>query len=480
MSSLPPVGKPAVRVGLLLPYWSFFEPSTDGIDLRADRDDVAQRVAARLTGLGFDVIRTPLADSEGAARSAAQCLRDHDVQAVLVVFTMAAPPAYTLAALDEVIDLPLVIWTLQGSTPNSLSMSDIVVDGGTVGTTMVTNVLGRASRPYALVIGPENDGAAVDEVRDHVNAAALAHGLRRARIGRVGEPIPGYLCVDADDSLLERTLGVTIMRLSPGDLQQRYQSVDASAVGDLARDARSTFEWTDDAEEGGSLSDSLRLAHALRGLDEEVGLDAGTLNCHVPELRFAHDPGISPCFALGQETTRGIPWSCTGDVLTAIAMLVAKRLSGAALYHEIEAIDRDTGECLLANSGEHDLAWCNQDETPLLRRNPWFLRDARCGTCAWFPLRSGPATLVACTPSAREASGFRFIASEGAITERRLSASPTVGGAFRFSGDGDPTAAWRRWAEAGANHHDALAAGHIAGQIAILARYLGVGFVQVS
>lgn len=480
MKVLPRAGTPAPRVGLLLPYWSFFEASAGGIDLRSDREGVSQRIAGRLTDLGFDVVCTSMVDSESVARSAADRFRDQDAEAVLALFTMAVPPSYSLAALDDVIVLPLVIWTVQIAVRDGLSMSDIVVDGGTVGTAMLTNMLARTGRPFGLVFGPEDDAAIVDEVRDNLNAATLAHRLRKARIGRIGHPVPGYLCVDADDSLLEQALGVTIARLSPGDLQRRYRSTDASATSELAKEVRSTFEFTDGVGARGSLSDSLRLAQALRELDEEFELDAGTLNCHVPELRYADDPGITPCFALGHETTRGVPWSCTGDVLTAIAMLVAKHLSGAAFYHEIESIDRDTGECMLANSGEHDLAWCDEDETPLLRPNPWFRNDSRCGTCAWFPLRAGPATLVAFTPVAGEPSGFRFIAAEGYITERRVSASPTVGGAFRFSGDGDSTAAWRQWARAGANHHDALAAGHIAGQVAALTGYLGVGFVRVS
>jgi len=40
----------------------------------------------------------------------------------------------------------------------------------------------------------------------------------------------------------------------------------------------------------------------------------------------------------------GKPFTCTGDILTAVAMLTTKRLGAAALYHEIEAIDYESGE----------------------------------------------------------------------------------------------------------------------------------------
>ena len=79
-------------------------------------------------------------------------------------------------------------------------------------------------------------------------------------------------------------------------------------------------------------------------------------------------------------------------------MLVGKRLSGAALYREVEAIDFETGEVALANSGEHDLAWCAEGCRPRLQANPWFESDPRTGASVWFELPPGPATMVGFTP----------------------------------------------------------------------------------
>ena len=64
-------------------------------------------------------------------------------------------------------------------------------------------------------------------------------------------------------------------------------------------------------------------------------------------------------------------------------MLTTKRLGGAAVYHEIEAIDYASGEVVIANSGEHDLAWLAPGERPRLQRNGWFCgKDPHCGVCA--------------------------------------------------------------------------------------------------
>ena len=76
-------GRP--RVTLFQPYWDFWEAAVP-FDLRADRDRLAAEVRSRL-------------DVDWVKQEQAEC--------VLVLETMASPPAWTLAELG---DLPLVVW----------------------------------------------------------------------------------------------------------------------------------------------------------------------------------------------------------------------------------------------------------------------------------------------------------------------------------------------------------------------------------
>ena len=102
-------------------------------------------------------------------------------------------------------------------------------------------------------------------------------------------------------------------------------------------------DWTFEGEPSAdSIDRSLRAAIALEAVVDAHGLDGGAFNCHVPQFRFGEPIGIAPCWALGRLTTGGRPFTCTGDIVTAVAMLTTKRLGGAAVYHEIEAIDYAT------------------------------------------------------------------------------------------------------------------------------------------
>ena len=467
-----------VSAAVMLPYWGFWESSAGGAVFRSDRRDLLDEVVERLAGAGVDVVWSGVVDSPEAGTAAAESIGAAGAQVLVVAQSMAVPPTYAMAALGRLGDLPVVVWAVQESRRlrTGFDQSDITAMGATVGAPMLTNLLVRSGRPFELVVGEISEASVVEKLAGTVGAAGVARSVASARIARVGRTIDGYDCVDVDDEVLRVATGIELIPVDPAEIRTLYRGT--SDVAELEAEVADRYDYATEDLEG--TTRSLRLAAAIEELDRLRSFDAGAMNCHVAEIRFAGDPGVAPCFGLGRETTRGVPWTCAGDVLTAVAMLVAKQLGGAALYHEIEAIDFDTGEVAIANSGEHDLGWCGRGARPRLQPNPWYRSDPFTGLSAWFELPPGPATLVAFTPHHDEPSGFRLIAAEGEITGRSFPDSPTVGGAFRFAGGQPVGEAWRCWALAGANHHSAVAPGSLAAGVGVVARYLRTGFAQVS
>lgn len=467
------------RVAVVHPYWTLWE-HTAGPTFRADRLALARRAAAALDDV-CAVVGVADYASVIEAGAIAPAIADADTDVILVLQTMAAPSAFTLALLDALPGLPVVIWALheRGLVDGSFDHGGITTQGATVGAPMLSNILGRMGRPFDLVLGRLEDSVAVARVSNALRLAAVARRIRTARLGRVGVPLDGYLHVDVDDGELRSGTGIDIVRIEPDEFVDRYRAVDARSVAELDAEVRAAWVFEEDVDTGESLYRSLRAAVALEGMVADHRLDAGAFNCHVPQLRFGADIGIAPCFALGRSTSAGVPWTCTGDVLTAVAMLLTKRLGGAAVYHEIEAIDYASGEVVIANSGEHDLAWLAPGEPPRLRRNGWFCgKDPHCGVCAVFEPPAGPATLVGFTPHPEARGGFRFVAARGTLTERRFPVTGTLNGAFRFR-DGPVEEAWARWALAGVNHHSSATPGDLAADVAHVAQMLGVEAVIV-
>jgi L-arabinose isomerase len=434
------------RVTLLQPYWDFWETSV-AYDLRADRGALEETVRALL-------------DVEWVGPEAAE--------AILILQTMATPPTPTL---DQLGSLPVVIWAAHrpGSIGAAFDHGSITSEGATVGAPMLTSVLVRAGRPFELILGRIDDRDARRRVEQALSAAAASRRLRRARIGRVGRPLPGYACVDTDDALLGRLLGIDVVPIEPREVTELYQAVSAERVRDLEAEVRAGYVVETDGDE---LNRTLRAALAIDDLVGRHELDAGAMNCHVPEIRFGEEIGITPCFGLGRSTTRGVPWTCVGDVLTAVAMLAGKLLGAAAQYHELEAVDYATGEFVIASSGEFDLGF-GDGASPRLVRNGWFASDARCGACACFAGPAGPATLIG---FAQVGESYRLIAADGELTGRSFPATGTANGGFRFAHGLD---GWTAWCRAGANHHSSATPGAFGPAVEALGRFAGIEAVRV-
>jgi L-arabinose isomerase len=406
---------------------------------------------------------------------------DLDVEVVLVLQTIAVPAAWTMAAIEALPGVPVVVWALHetGLVDGGFDHGSITTQGATVGAPMLSNLLSRHGRPFELLLARRSDPDGLRRVRDALRLAGVAHGIARSRLGRIGRPLDGYAHVDVDDAALREATGITLVAVDPDEVVAAYQAVLDADVQALEADVRRDWTIDGDVVEGESLERSLRAALALETVVDAHDLDGGAFNCHVPQFRFGEPIGIAPCWGLGRLTSGGRPFSCTGDIVTAVAMLTTKRLGGAAVYQEIEAIDYATGEVVIANSGEHDLAWLAPGERPRLQRNGWFCgKDPHCGVCAAFEPAPGPATLVGFTPHPRSRGGFRYVVGRGELTARRFPDTGTVNGAFRFA-DGPVETAWGRWANAGVNHHSSATPGDLAADVVAVAGHLGIDAVVV-
>jgi L-arabinose isomerase len=465
------------RAALVSPYWDFWEHAVP-YALRAEREAL---LATARTALGdtIEILFSAMIASREDGAAAARAIEAAGCEVVISLQTMAAPPAFARAALDALPDMPVVVWTAHrhARIAAGFSHGDITTEGATVGAPMLTNVLVRQGRPFSLVVGRIDDPAAQARVALSARAGAVSSRLRRARVGRVGRQPDGYDCVVADPVRLRAAIGIEVVSIEPSEVRERYLAIDPARVAELERETRAT--WTiDPTAEGETLARSLRAACAIEDLVRDHRLDAGAMNCHVPEIRLGPEVGIAPCFGLGRSTSAGVPWSCAGDVVTAIAMLTTRSLGGAALYHELESLDYETNELMVANSGEHDLAFCNPAERPTLRRNDWYVGDPVVGACACFGAPAGPATLVAFTELDAPVAGYRFVVAEGEFTTTRWPETGTPYAAFRFARGSAPEA-WERWARAGANHHSSATPGAFGEAIAQLGAFLHVDVVRV-
>jgi L-fucose isomerase-like protein len=465
-------GRP--RIAIVLPVtldWQAVVP----FDLGDDRKRLLE-LTTRLLADEAIAETTSIVESLADADHAAERARDANVEATLVVMTMAVRPAAALAAIRG-IARPVVVWALQqgGALAGDVGHAEIVANGGTVGAPILTSLLTRDGHPFELVLGPP-DAATLERISRALRAAAAAHRISTARLGRVGLPVSGYGSVDLSEPRLRDGLGVSVIRIDPAELLEIYEATPAGRAIAVADEMRSLFA-VDPALNAEDLARAARGAAALEELVARYELDAGALTCHVQGMRFLPGLGFAPCFALGRMSSRGVPWSCSSDLPAAVAMVTLSALGAAAQYHELEMLDCASGEFLVASSGEHDLRLAGPAR-PRLVRNGWFPSDPHAGVCACFGLKPGPATLLAFAQIDAPAPTHRFVVASGEFGEREFAHTGTPHAAFRFAG-ADPADSWERWCHGGASLHSACSDGDLTDLVGTVGRHLGVEVERV-
>lgn len=453
-------------IALIHPYWDFWASAVPG-DLLADKNRLLEEATAVLAN-DFEIVASVLLSNplEGAA-VAETCA---NLDAIVVISSMAVPPATGMAVLEGLSKVPIVIWTVcaNESLPDDFSHSDITTDGATVGTPMLGSALSRIDRPFDLVVSTVTEAG---NIRAAVRRAAAAGRTRRAHIVRIGKPIPGFTTVEAPSGALSG-FGPTMVEVAPVELAQRMSSISLERADEILDQIKEEFNIADNVDQIALLR-AARTEASLRDIVAENNAFAGALNCHVSSLRPDPAFGIAPCLALGRMTSDGIPWTCTGDILTSVAMLVVQSLGHPSLYHEIEALDNIRNEAILANSGEHDIRLRGKKD-PDLVPNVWYEHDPLTAPCARFSLPAGPASLVAFVYAPEP----RFVVAEGVFTGGEMPKTGTPNAGFRFA-SGEVREAWARWAQAGVLHHSVATNAHIADDVKIVAHHLGASFWRI-
>jgi L-arabinose isomerase len=464
------------RIAVLSSYMPFFDEIMPG-GYRDERDRFALQAIAPV-GDAFDITYLGLIDGNEAGMAMSRRIADLAPDAILVVPTMASPPGYVWNALRDHTAIPIVLWNAHELTTigPDYDMPELCRHSVNVGTLMIANALHRhAVRPDVLT-GPLHDRQVHAELRRRLHAAAVAGRLRRARFGRLGAPIDGYINVDLDAADLKHRIGAEIVDIGLAEWTDALAAVTDAEARALACDLLRAPNESDLSADDGEMLRASRLTVALAALCDRHSLDGGTLNCRGPFAVRHPSVGVLGCLALSYLTGKGRPFTCTGDIATTVAMFLGKALSGSSLYCELDAIDYDLDAFLCANTGEADFGFCDVGQSCHLQRAGRLSgRDAE-GVCIRQRFDSGPATMLGFSPNASCASGYVLVAAEGDILGTPPTALGVASALFRTTLR-PMTTAFDRWVLAGATHHGSLSSGHLGRSVQAIGRFLGIDTV---
>ncbi len=464
----------SIRIGYLPFYVDYYEAVCP--DFPVEKKSDCERLAGLLGRFGEVVWDGRMIRDQKQAAEAGRFCTEQAVDCVVIYTSIAVFSAIPLAALCEV-ERPLLLCNVQQieTIAGDYAAKDMLRHTGQVGIQALANTLLRKGRDFRVVTGHEKEARLHAEIGAFLKLVRVSRNMRTARLLAIGDPFPAMLDVLIDERSLKEDLGIEVTHVDMDQLTQEFSSVPVERV--TARIATIRKEHPVRSIEETEIRRSAQLAEAVESLvQQHGGIDAGSLNCHGTCLR---NPviGVAACYALGDQTARGRPFSCTGDLPTAVAMLLLKDLTGVSLYTEIQVMDEQRDALLLANSGEGDPGICRRGADCSLRGNSNFKGVEGHGLSYHFPLQNGPATVVSFTPTPSGPNPFRLIVAEGWILEETPK-SESLTGYFRFQ-TSPQAQAYTCWLEAGPVHHAATTTGHWARDLETLAGWLNLEFVKI-
>ena len=367
---------------------------------------------------------------------------------------------------------PVVVWNTQQIRflPEDADFDLIMVNSGMCGVPEMTSALLRLGRPFWVVTSHIDDPLGRQKLADTIQAAGVLGALKKKRIAIAGHAFEGMTDLMVDQLSLRQDVGPVCWPVEPEKVSVAMEALPEEEVAALVAHERSRYRVEmDDA----LFERSCRLALALEKVLREGNFDGLASFDQV----WLTDPrvGIIPSYGTGRLCEIGLPTSTEADITTLTAMFILHELTGQATFLENYIIDFDREAMILSHDGHGNPAMAASPADVAIKHSIYYQGVHGFGAGFEFAYAPGPVTNLALV----SVNGrWRLIVAEGesvAIKPRPVSAPQML-----FIPKQLGIADWcDAWLKAGSPHHMALAYGHVAGKLRMIAELGGWDFIEV-
>jgi L-fucose isomerase-like protein len=202
------------------------------------------------------------------------------------------------------------------------------------GTLSISSGLYRRQIPFMFsgIVFPEEKNFK-ESLTDFLRVCAISRGFIGARIGLVGpRPERFETCIFSEDQLMKK-FKQRVIPIELADIMSRADSQkDTPAVKKIIRNIKNQVDSS--AVNAATLKNIASLEYALEQFAVEKGLSAMGVQCWTA-MQSVY--GLSPCYAMGCLTDKGIMTSCEVDIYGALTMLMQYLASlGKTVPHFID------------------------------------------------------------------------------------------------------------------------------------------------
>ena len=291
-------------------------------------------------------------------------------------------------------------------------------------------------------------------------------------MGVMGHYYSGMLDIYSDLTLQSSVFGTHIEVLEVDELSARRRDVDADEIASRVAEFRDRFDVQPDCPDA-ELERAARTSVALDALVSEYQL--GSLAYYYKGTGIAENEDALSSIILGNSllTARGVPVAGELEIKNVQAMKIMDCLGAGGSFTEYYANDYIDDVILMGHDGPGHLGLANGK--PKIRPLTVYHGKVGRGLSIEMSVKHGPVTLLSVAEDGK--GSLKFVGAEGESVPGPILEIGNTNSRYRF-----PIGSRRfmqEWNEQGAAHHCAIGLGWRHGQLAKLAKLLGIECIRV-
>lgn len=470
-----------VKIGLfgvgLSTYWDQFE----GLLVRLT--DYQDRIKNKMGSYeNIKIIDAGMVDDIDKAHDAASLMKKEEVE-LLFIFISTYALSSTLIPFVNRLNIPVILLNMQPLPAIQYDKLNSMGDRGSMTGEWLANcqacsvpefssLFNRARVKYDIISGYLDDDEAWEEISEWITAAKISSGMKKNRMGVLGNYYGGMVDVYSDLTLQSTVFGTHIEVLEMCELVDIRKTVAKEEIEQKIREFENNFV-IDESCSSYEIERAAQTSVALDKLVEKHKL--GSMAYYYAGMNGNEYENIITSVIAGNTllTGKNIPVAGEYEIKNVQAMKIMALMGVGGCFSEFYAMDFNDDIIMLGHDGPAHFI-ISEGRVRLVPLPIYHGKPGK-GLSIQMSVKQGPVTLLSVVESN---DGLSLLAAEGESVPGPILNIGNLNSRYKF-----PISAKefiKKWSKAGPSHHCSIGIGHVTGILKKYAFILDIPITVIS